>query len=375
MASNISTLGQALDQISRLKSQQAKMDLLSAQLATGKKTQEFSGLGSDILASKKSRASINALDTYMSNIKHTDRRINLMNNAIGELQAQTNNIIDSLTVAVQEGDYPELQQIQDLAGNIYDYMLSLINAKDGDRYLFAGADSSAKPVTDTGLMDAFIGEYVPDETDLTNPPLVSSGVVGQWASGAITTEEFIASYHGVNETILGYSTSLTNDIAGKVTTRVNDQAELDYTVLADSPGFKDILMVMGVLKNMPPVDYAPGALNDPTATTLPEDSPPWPPAEKQENFFAVINDLAKTLTGAVDALESETFKLANVQARLSIIKENHTQEVNALKTIVSDVEDVDDVEVATKINQLQIQIETSFQVTAILSQLSLSRFI
>jgi len=371
----ISTLGQALDQIARLQTQQRQLEDLTIQMNTGKKTQKFTGLGTDVLTSKRARADIKSLDTYINNITNAERRMNLMQNAIGEFQAQAGNIANSLVIAVQEGDYPDLEGIQDLADNIYDYMLELVNTKDGDRYLFSGADSSSKPLTDTGLLTSFLGEFVPDESDLTNPPLVASGVIGQWGDGTLTTDQFIQSYRNVTETTIGYSPSLVNDTAGDVYVRVDDNSELDYTVLADTPGMKDIMVALSVLRELPPPEYAPGALNDPAATSFPDDTPPFPPAEKQENFFAVINDLAQMINGAIDSLDQEKFGLAQTQARVQQIEQSHTREKNTLKNVIGDVEDVDVTETAAKINSLQVQLEASYAVTSLVSQLSLVRFL
>jgi flagellin-like hook-associated protein FlgL len=200
---NISTLGQALDQISRIKNQQNTLDSLSTQIATGKKTQQFSGLGSDILRSARSRANINQLEQYTNNIVNAHRRMELMSNSVQNVQAQANTIVDSLTVAVQAGDYPDFDVIQKLADDVYDFVIDTMNAKDGERYLFAGSDSSIKPIEDRGLYESFLGEYVPDNSDIANPPLVAQGFVGNWGDGTITTEEFIDSYHAVNENVLG----------------------------------------------------------------------------------------------------------------------------------------------------------------------------
>lgn len=372
---NISTLGQALDQIARLKSQQGSLDILSTQLTTQKKTQVFSGLQNDVLRSQRARADTKSLEGYIDNIKNADRRIQQMLNSIQGMKTQAENISTSLVVAIQEGDWPDLQSIQDLATNTLNFVMDLVNEKDGNRYLFSGADSSTKPLTDTGLFDSFLGEFVPDETDLTNPPLTASGVIGQWGDGTITTDQFIASYRGVNETVMGYSPSLVNDTAGKVFVRVDDNSEFDYTVLADNPAIKDILTVMNVLKALPPVEYAPGALNDPMATTLPDDMPPFPPEEKQENFFKVINDLTNMLNTAIDKLDQSGFKLAQVQAQISNVKDSHTSEMNMLANIIGEVEDVDTTEVAAKINQLNTQLQASYSVTALLSQLTLANYI
>jgi len=78
----ISNLGRAIDQIARLKTQQNTLDTFSTQISSGKKTQQFSGLGSDTLRSQRARADLNKLEQYTNNIVNSNRRIELMTNSI-----------------------------------------------------------------------------------------------------------------------------------------------------------------------------------------------------------------------------------------------------------------------------------------------------
>lgn len=371
---SISNLGQALDQIARLKTQQNTMDLLSTQISTGKKTQQFSGLGTDILRSQRARASISAIEQYTNNIVNAHRRMDLMSNSLEHIAAQANNVANALTVGPQGGDYPDFATTQELATDVYDFVLDLINVKDGERFLFAGSDSSVQPIEDKGLFDAFLGEHVLDQTDLVTPITVS-GFIGDWGDGTITTEEFIAAYRGVSEEVVGYSNPLTSGTTGEVRVRVDDNSDFDYTVLGNTAGIKDIVIALGVLKNMPPPEFAPGALNTPNLPLTPLETPPFPPEERQENFYQVINDLGQMIAQAVDNLQREEQKLGLVQAQTQIIQDQYIYQKDAFQSTISEVEDVDLTETVAKIQQVQIGLEASFSVTAIISDLTLVNFL
>lgn len=371
----ISTLGASLDQIARLKVQQNSLDRLSTQIATGKKTQKFSGLGTDILRSQRARADIKALQQYSTNITNGQRRIQLLNGSISQIQAQANLVANGLTIGVQEGDAPDFETTQRLAQDVYDFIIDLINTKDGDRYLFAGADSSKKPIEDNGLFDSYLGTFVPDDTDITNPPLQASGFIGQWGDGTISTDQFIAAYQGVNENVLGYSEALVSGTTGEVRIRVDQNSDFDYTTLGNAEGFKDLIIALGVLKNLPPPENSPGALNDPTALRPADDTPPFPSREKQDNFYQVFNDLRQTILGAVDKLEQEEYRLGLIEAQTQVVKDQHTFQINTFKTTIADVEDADLTESVAKIQRAQISLEASFSVTSILADLSLVNFL
>ncbi len=373
---SISTLGQYLNMTARMKDQQASMGDLTVQLSSGKKTQQLSGLGDDIMRTTRARASISSLKVYNSNITNANRRIELMDTAIAEIKKQTENISSALATAIQQGDYPDLKSIQNTANNVFDFVITnLINQTDAERYLFGGANTIDPPITDTGLFESMLGKFLPDSADLTQPPLVASGLVGEWGSGNITTDQFIASYRSTNDTVLGFSPSLVNGTAGKTTVRVSDSSEFDYTTLANSTGMRDIVLALGVLQSLPPVEHAPGALNDPTATTVAEDMAPWPPKEKQENFFAVLNDLAKMMEDAVTALERDQFRLAQVQAQTTITQNSNRDQIAAYEDIVGGVEDADPTEVSVRIKMMEMQLQSSYQVTALMAQLSLANYL
>ena len=343
----ISTLGQSQDQIIRLKNLQLGMADLQLQLTTGKKTQSFKGLETDVITSKRARADFKKTDSFLQNIQRGQTRIDLMVNGIKTIQTQANNIIDSIVKQTQEGDV-ELDFIRRLADNAFDFIVDTLNLKDGDAFVFAGSDASSQPIIDTGALDAFFGD-----------------LNAQWSAGTLTInppnttiyEEYISRYKNISQVTLGYSGSLSN--AKQVFVRADDNVEINYTVTANSDPFRDIIASVMALKNIAELDIAPGASED----------------IRQENFFAVFNDLALTLTNAVDALDNERFKLNTAQAQLADIKSQHTRDREVLLNTVSRVEDADMNEVAVKINALSTQIEASYQVTALVSQLTLVNFL
>jgi flagellin-like hook-associated protein FlgL len=297
-----------------------------------------------------------------------------MTSALGQIQDQANNILTGLTTAVQGGDYPDFETNKALAEDVYDFVMDLMNVKDGDRFLFAGSDSSVKPIEENGLFETFLGTYRLDDSDLTTP-LEQSGFIGEWGAGIITTEEFIESYRNVNDKVLGYSDSLTSGTTGQVRMRVDENSDFDYTMLANNEAIRNIVISLGVLKEMPPPEYAPGALNDPLPPNSALDSGSFPPAEKQENFYAVINELAASIAESVDQLERESYRLSLVTAQTETIKQQYVYQSNALQNTIADMEDVDLTETVAKIQQVQIGLEASFSVTAIISDLTLVNFL
>lgn len=398
---SISTLGQALAQVERIKDQQDLFSSLSTQLATGKKTQKLSGLGTDVLSIQRARADFTSIDTYVSNITNADRRIKLSLNAIEEFQAQAENFAAALmslsqTSAHQEGDVVyyddpltldvveaeplgytsanadvDFETLQDLATNIFDFLTELLNTKDGDRYLLSGADTNSKPLVNTGLLESALSTQIND-----------------WKGGTLTTTDFIANLQdrtvddgnldAITDTVVGYSSSLSAGTNGKVFVRVSKTSELDYTVLANDSGFRDILVAAAYIKdgNLPPI--ADQVEIDET-TGLPivvtEGAPGDNIEEMQANFYEVFNELTAMVNAALDDIDQQRFKLETVRARIDEIKTGHQEQQNVLLSSISDIEDVAIEDVAVKINALQVQLDASYRITARLQELTLVNFI
>ncbi len=352
----ISTTGQALDQIERIKNLQVQLADFQRQITTGKKARLYKDLGTDGLVTQRARADFKSLDTYINNIDIADRRIKLMEAGLAEMQEQARNLENAIIGQTQQGEI-ELDVIQDLADNIFKFLTDLVNTKDGSRFLFGGSDSGTQPIVNTGLLDTYAVSQIDD-----------------WVNSVIDTDTFISNYRDtsvLNDTLVGYSSNISS--AKDVYVRVDDNTEVDYTVLANTQGIRDILAVVGLVKNLTnEIDEISLDPDDPITTITP---PGADNAERADNFYQIWNDLAAMLNNATDLLDNERFKLSQVQANLNTIKVNHENAQNLLLGTISEVEDADMSEVALKVNFLQVQLEASFRVTASVSQLTLVNFI
>ncbi|MFN3826312.1 MAG: flagellin [Micavibrio sp.] len=355
---SVSTLGQSLEQVERLKVLQTQLSTLQSQLTTGKKTDLFKGLGTDVITSKKSRANFNALDNYLTNIETATRRISMTTNLIEEVKAQSENLLGSLELQTQQGEY-EIEALGQFADNLQGFIFNLLNEKDGDRYLLAGANTLTKPLSNTGTLDTYTTNQIED-----------------WVNGVITTDEFMNSYKDkaqLTDTIVGYSAEIASGQSKSISVRVDDNAEIDYTVMANADPFRDILVAISMIKNIDAViDEVTLEDDDPAGTIT---APGSTKQEKNDNFYKVFNDLAAMLNRGLDQIDTERFKLAQAQTQITQIADNHKVEKNMLATTISNAEDVDINEVAVKLNALTIQLEASYRVTATISNLNLASFL
>ncbi len=389
----VSTLGQAISQVTRIRSQQTLMTKLATQMATGKIGQDFSELGSGVMLSQRARADIKSLDRYMNNITHADRRINVMMQAINEFKAQSENFSSALSTFMQEGTHQkgdivydsndpdvaigmssaepdvDFQTLVDLAEDLFDLLTDLINTQDEDRYVLSGSDTFTRPLDDTSLLDSSISSLLTD-----------------WKDGTIDTDALIlavknkdtsVSSRALTDNIVGYSDALSAGNVGDVFVRADENAEIRYTARANEDPFRDVLVGLAVIKNanLTPVVDAYTPPNAPPAMPDANGAPGATSAEMQDNFYAFFNEINVMVDRAIDSVDQTRFRVETARARLDQFQKGHMESRNILLNTVSEAEDVDINEVAVRLNSLQIQIEASYMVTAENQQLSLVNFL
>lgn len=394
----VSTIGLALRQIANINTQQKKFDTLSYQLASGKKTQVFSGLGNNILTSQRARANLSSLDIYRTNITNGKRTMDLMQSAIGEFQAQTKNLdsmmvglsqesvhtagqkvyyddpltteVENTQVGVTSADMDvDFKTMQDLANNLFPFLQDLLNTKDGDNYLLAGNDSSTQPIQDNGTLDAAINQLIKD-----------------WKAGTISNDELVADLfdgeasasnpNAITDSMIGYSPNLSSGNVGDVSVRVDKNTEVKYTALANDPAFRDIIVATAFMKNanLPPIAdvYENGVY---TGTPDVEGAPGATLDDMKANFFAVFQTVSQKVNAGIDNIQGVSYHISSAQARIAEIDTTHQDEQTLLKNTISDVEDVDINQIGVEITALQTQLQASYSVTALGQQLSLVNFL
>lgn len=357
----VSTQGQALEQVERLRILQNQLADFQNQLATGKKTQTFKGLGTDIIASKRSRADFASLDNFINNIDIADRRMKMMEASTAEVQKQARAVLQAIELQTQQGEI-EIESIQDLSGKVFDLVVNLLNEQDGDRYLFGGAETRTKPITDSGTMGTYL-----------------STRINGWLNGTITNQEMIDSYrerdgNNLHDTLMGYSAPLAQGEAKKVFVRVDKNAEIDYTILANNEGLRDILAAVGTIskltESIDEVTLDPN--DDPLTTIVP---PGATQQERNNNFFGILNDLASMLADSIDKIDTDRFNLSQNIGQIGELKKSYAIEKKTLADTIGNVEDADMNEVAVKLNALSVQLEASYRIAGFIRDLSLVNFL
>jgi flagellin-like hook-associated protein FlgL len=123
-----------------------QLDDLQRQLASGKRSETYSGLGLGRELDIQARSRSSRVDAYFSAIDTVDLRINLMNTALERLRSIG---VDMRSQTRFPLDYELVdggQTTAQLNSNLWlDEALSLLNERAGDRYLFSGRSTDVRP--------------------------------------------------------------------------------------------------------------------------------------------------------------------------------------------------------------------------------------
>ena len=347
-----------MEQIERIKLMQLQLGTLQTQIATGKKTQFFKGLGTDVIASERSRANFKSLDAYINNITIADRRIKLMESALKQIEDQAKIVESSISGQTAQGEV-ELPNMQELSNNVFNFLVNLVNSQDGDRYLFGGSEATNPPLVNTGILDTY-----------------TSSQISSWIATTTDTDTLIGNYRSrtaLPDATVGYNAVLSSGNGRGVSIRVDERTEIDYTVLGNDSGIRDILVAVDMLKNLTSSidEVTLDETDDPLTTTVP---PGADNSERSDNFFRVLSDIAVMINKGIDKIDQSRFELSQAQAQITNIKTDHQNDQNILLDTIGQTEDVDPAEVALKTNILSTQLEASYRMTVAMRDLSLANF-
>jgi flagellin-like hook-associated protein FlgL len=143
----ISTYAQSLMVQQRTETLQSRLFKANEQLASGKKAAQFSELRAETSQTLTLRTTIQTVVQYTQTIDISGRRMDVMHDSL----ERTNGIAKDVATEALTGLYDnelKLPYLQQVATTRADEMITLMNARFGERYLFAGTESNEAPVAD-----------------------------------------------------------------------------------------------------------------------------------------------------------------------------------------------------------------------------------
>jgi flagellar hook-associated protein 3 FlgL len=189
-----------------------------------------------------------------------------------------------------------------------------LNTSDGNRYLFSGSLTSTAPV---------------DITKLPNPGSLGTAV----------NQPVPAGYYAGNDTV--------------PQAKIDDNVTLPYGVTADNSALETIIRVANYLANLPP--------GSPSSTN---------PAD-----VAAVNQATTLMTQGITGLQQIEGKLSLQSSQLQHVQQSHQNFINLAQTNIQGLESVDPATAITQLNQVETDLQASYQSISALQQLSLVNYL
>lgn len=335
MSSSISDIGNLTSQQFLLKSLRLSMNARQQQIATGKKATKYSGLTpTESTNSMTFRQNVSQLDTYIQNINVGMTRMKVMDEAMIDITDIARDVAAQMRSQVQDRP-PEITIMQDSARLGIQQVTNRLNSKLGDRFLFGGSAINTPPY------DVTAGNLTANFTALTTG----------WLGSGISKAQVLTDSRVLVDNQLDIDPAVLT--ANNVTIPVDEGVNIDYTVRASNTGFQDILRGLSVIANMP----------NPTTQA------------EQDDYWVAINGAIELLDAGAKKIDEEIAILGNKARIMEDNLADHQETQGTMEIFIGEEEDINMAEAVTQMQQLQIQLEASYNVTATLKDTSLVFFI
>jgi flagellar hook-associated protein 3 FlgL len=414
VSTSIATLTQNQIIRSRILDIQNEMMKTQVQVATGKKTDVYSGLRSDARTSISLNNTQATVQTYKQTIATTKARMDTMQavlSRISDICVEVRNTALQVQGAEATPTGATSAALKSLAQNRLKEITTLLNTEVDGRHLFAGLKIATSPMIDPGTIGA-IGTPL-DTVAGTAPAMTNSVASGQaryvqiagatnTANGAIAAAATVIPMNsapvgivaGTQLKFAGQPTTYTvasvgpgNQVAlsaplaagvasgetisflgqvdenapgfyyqgdttgGQVSARIDDGFDMQYGMRGDDPSFATIMGALYALST-----------GDLTTTT---------DAGYRELARLSMNDL----DNGFDQLQEQIGVLGVRQNTVDQTDTRHTDFLITLKQQLTDVEDVDGAEALSRLSLLQTNLEASYKLISTSSTLSLVNFL
>jgi len=347
---SISTLGSYLQLNGSIRSLQQQLLDGQKELSTGIKADLMASLGSQTTQDVNLRNAYSETTQFKTTTTLVSSRLDAMQTALTGIK----DAIDKARSQVLSATSPvSRQQLQQMAQTAIDQINSFLNVQFGGRSLFAGiqtdtiamqSQTTINPSTGLSPQQA-VSQVISNLGPITDA--ASALAVANGADGVSSIFDGTNSNPNLQYTSTFYNGATT----GTLTARLDRGYQIDYGVRADDPALRQTLQGLYMLAAVPS-----GSTSDDAFTA-------WQ--------GQALDHLNNGFQGVIDLAAEVGYK----QSAVADADTRHDSTLTQLNTQIVNLEQADPYETSAKLSQLQNQLEATFQVTARMSQLSLTNFL
>lgn len=326
---------------------QTELGDLSTELSTGTYADVGVSLGSETgtLVSFQSENTILQSMTQTNTLAST--RLGTTQTILQNVQASAQSLLNALLA--NDGSKKDPGAIVATAKSDLAAMISSLDTSSQGDYIFGGTNTSEAPIADyfgagatnkQAVDSAFLRAFGMAQTS----PDVSS-ISGADMQKFLDTQ-FAALFRGT-----GWSTNWSSATEAGLTQEIDTRQQVETSISANATPFKQLAEAYTMVADL-------GTAN------LGKDA-----------FAAVTGTAQKLLTSAISGLTDTSARVGIAQASITDANNRISARTNLLSSQIGALENVNTYDVASRISQLQTQIETSYSLTSQIHALSLVNYL
>lgn len=333
---SITTIGDMAQQFSSLRAGGAiKSDLarLSATLSSGRVADITKHLDGETAHYSAINHSLDKLGVYQQVARETEQVLDSIQQVLQRVDAMRDQLSDQLLSVNDSSSRSQVNDAARAAQDGLDVMVRTLNTRLNDRALLAGRDVDATPLINAQTMIAQISAVI--GTDRSSQGIAAA--VNAWfddPNGGFAQSGYLG------------------DATGLMERTINQDQRISVTLRADDVAIRDMLKsaaLAAVTHGLPGLD----------------------PMTKSN----LVQTAGAQLFGAAAGLAGAQSRIGGVQAAVTETQVQLGAQQTGLKMAVNNLVSADPFDTATRLQAVQLQLETHFTVVGRLSQLSLLRFI
>jgi len=314
------------------------------ELSTGKDANVNLTLG----ATAGQDISLQQQQTYMQTLTTNNNtaatRLSTTQNTLSNIQSTAQTFLDSLIQ--NQGSQSSASTLQSSANTSLQSLISNLNSTLNGDYVFAGTNTANAPITDYFASGSANSTAVTSaiNTQFGNPPDFSTTTGTQMSS--FLTGTFAGLFTGSN-----WNSDWSSASNQTLTSQISTSDSQSTSVSANQTAFQQLAEAYTMVSSLGNQKLSSDAYN------------------------SVMTQAQSLVSNAISGLTSIQSDVGVVQSSITNSNTQMSAQMTILSTQVDNLESADAYDAATKVNNLQTQIETAYSLTNQLKQLSLVNYI
>lgn len=316
----------------------AQLTEQSQQLASGLKSNGLVGVSAQAYELGQAKAQLASVATYQGGVTSVQNRVSIYALSMEQIIDVATEALD-LMVKNRDSTFALTSSPAAQAGSLLDQIGSVLQTRDGERYLFAGTNYSDNPLGTqlSSLPTAYPAGAVPGSAGYDDPLSVATD------AASLPQPAYLNSAAAAQQNFYAQ---------GSIQLYVDDNEAVSYGIAATEPGIQRVVDALVRFR-----DATADLTTDP------------------QNYQLRVDDAMKQLRSAIQELQSTASTNGHVQQRLAEVQERHASTADLLTKRIGGIQDADPAAVSVTINSLQTSLEATYTLLADSFSLSLVNYL